>query len=69
MPLTFFKPVDRGDVRMIQRSEGLGLALEPREAVGVMREGLGQDLDRDVDPAWCRGRGRSGPSPLRRSAR
>ena len=38
----------RGDVGMIQRREGLRFALEAREAVGVVRERVGQDLDRDV---------------------
>jgi hypothetical protein len=40
--------VDRRDVRVIQRREGLGFTLEAREAVGVVRERLGQNLDRDV---------------------
>ena len=33
---------------MIQRSQGFRFPLEAREPVGVVREGLGQDLDRDV---------------------
>ena len=33
---------------MIQRGEHLRFALEPREAIGIVREGLGQHLDRDV---------------------
>ena len=33
---------------MIQRGQGLGFAREPRQAVGIVRERLGQDLDRDV---------------------
>ena len=45
---TFFEPVDARDVRMVQRGEGLGFAREPRQAVGIMRERFGQDLDRDV---------------------
>ena len=40
--------VDLRDVRMIQRGERLRFALEARQAVGVGRERLGQDLDRDV---------------------
>ena len=42
------EPVDDGDVRMIQRREGLGFAREPGEPVGVAREEIGQDFDRDV---------------------
>jgi hypothetical protein len=33
---------------MVQRGEDLRLALEAREAVGVVRKGRGQDLQRDV---------------------
>ena len=33
---------------MVQRGEGLGFALKPREPLGVGGERLGQDLDRDV---------------------
>ena len=44
----FFEPVDGGDVRMIQRGQRLGFALEARQALGIVRERLGQDLDRDV---------------------
>ena len=45
---TFFESVDRCDVRMIQRGEGLRFALEAGAAISVVRERLGQDLDRDV---------------------
>ena len=44
----FFEPVDRRDVRMVQRGQHLGLALEPREPVRVAREGRRKDLHRDV---------------------
>ena len=44
----FFEPVDRRDVRMIERGEDLGLALEAGEALGVVCEQVGQDLERDV---------------------
>ena len=37
-----------GDVRMVQRRQRLGFALEARQPLGVVGEGLGQDLDRDV---------------------
>ena len=43
-----FKAVDLRDVRMIQRGEGLRLALEPRKAVAVARESVRQHLNRDV---------------------
>ena len=40
--------MDRRDIRMIQRGERPGFALEPREALGILRERLRQDLDRDL---------------------
>ena len=48
MPAGFLEPVDRGDVRMIQRRERLRFALEPRQALGISGERVGQDLDRDL---------------------
>src|SRR5882672_10981014 len=39
--------LDRGDVRMVQRGERLRFAREARQAVRVVRERFGQDLDRD----------------------
>ena len=33
---------------MVQRGQGLGLTLEASEAIDIVRERLGQDLDRDV---------------------
>ena len=39
---------DREDVRMGKRRDRLRFALEPRERVGIGRDGLGQNLDRDV---------------------
>ena len=44
----FFKAVDRGDIRMVERREHLRLAFEAREPVGIAREELGKDLQRDV---------------------
>src|SRR5262249_14992517 len=41
-------PVDLGDIWVIERCERLRLALEPRDAIGVVRQALRQDLDRDV---------------------
>ena len=46
--VALFEAVDRRDVRMIQRGEDLGLARETRQAIGVVRERLRQDLDRDI---------------------
>jgi hypothetical protein len=40
--------VDGGDVRMLQRGEGLRFALEARDPFGISRERLGQHLDRDI---------------------
>ena len=39
--------VDGSDVRMIQRGERTSLLLETGESVGILREEVGQDLDRD----------------------
>ena len=36
------------DVRMIQRRQHFGFTLEARQAIGIVREGVGQHLDRDV---------------------
>ena len=43
-PSDLLKAVDVGDVRMIERGEDLGFALEPSESVGVRREGVRQHL-------------------------
>ena len=40
--------VDREDVLVGKRRDRLRLALEPRERVGIGRDGLREDLDRDV---------------------
>jgi hypothetical protein len=42
------EPVNRGDVRMVQRRERLRFPLKAREALGVLREGVWQDLDRHL---------------------
>ena len=44
----FLKPVNRGDFRMVQRGEDLRFALEAGKPVGIVREQLGQHLQRDV---------------------
>ena len=36
------------DVRMVQRRERLGFAREPGEPIGIVRERVGQDFERDV---------------------
>src|ERR1700730_10811605 len=40
--------VDDGDVGVVEDPRGFGLLLEAAEAVGVLREGRWQDLDRDL---------------------
>jgi hypothetical protein len=40
--------VDGRDVWMVQRRKHFGLALEARQPLRVARDGLGQDLDRDL---------------------
>jgi len=37
-------------VRMVERREDVGLALEPGEALGVAGEGIGEQLEGDVAP-------------------
>ena len=44
----FLEPIDRRDVRMIERGERLRLALEPDQPFGVRGERVRQDLDRDL---------------------
>ena len=44
----FLEAVDAGDVRMTERGEHLRLAVEARHAVFVVREVLGQQLQRHV---------------------
>ena len=40
----FLEPVDRGDVRMVQRGERLRLAFEPRDASGSAANASGRTL-------------------------
>ena len=42
-----FETIDRGDVRMVQRGEHLGLALEAGETLRIGRDRFRQNLDRD----------------------
>jgi hypothetical protein len=44
----FFEPVDRGDVRMLERGEHARLALEAGEPVGIAGEDFRENLQRDV---------------------
>ena len=46
--VALLEAVDVRDVRMVQRRQRPGFAVEARAPVGVEGEGLGQDLDRDV---------------------
>ena len=46
--LAVLEPVDRADVRMVQRGQHLRLALETGEAIGIEREGVRHDLQRDL---------------------
>ena len=48
MPFAVLEAVDRRDVRMVERGEDLRLALEAREPLGIARERVGQNLQRDV---------------------
>jgi hypothetical protein len=41
-------PVNRSDVRMIERREHLRFTFEPRDTVGVSRKTFGQNLQRDI---------------------
>ena len=41
------QPVDRSDVRMIQRGKRTSFLLEARESIGVLREEVWQHLDRN----------------------
>ena len=43
-----FDAVDLRDVRMIERRERPGFAVESRDAVGVASDQLGKDFQRDV---------------------
>ena len=47
-PAGFFKAVDVGDVRVVQRRQGLSFACEPCEPFGIARDQIGQHFDRDV---------------------
>src|SRR5207237_367637 len=44
----FLDAVNDRDVWMVERSENLGFANEPREVVGIIGQGVGEEFDRDV---------------------
>ena len=44
----FLETVDRRNVGMVQRREDLGLPLEPRQPLGILRHRLWQHLDRHL---------------------
>ncbi len=46
--VTRFEAVDRRDVRMIQRRQRLRFAREPRHPLAILRERVGQHLERHV---------------------
>ena len=46
--LVLFNAVDLRDVRMVEAGENLGFALEPGQPIGVSRERVGEDLQRDI---------------------
>ena len=47
-PLGFLDAVDGGDVGMVEAGENLRFPREPGEPVRVPREGVGEDLQRDL---------------------
>ena len=47
-PSGFLESVDRRDVRVIQRGEGLRLAFKSGQPLGVLGKRVGQDLDRHL---------------------
>jgi hypothetical protein len=52
----FLQAEDRRDVRVMQLRQHLGFALEASEPLGVLRERLGENLDRDLAPQLRIGR-------------
>ena len=50
MAVRLFEPIDRADVRMVQRGEHPRFALEAREPIRIARHVARQNLDRDVPP-------------------
>ncbi len=48
LAFVLFEPMERGDVRMVQLRQELGLPLEPGKALLVLGELLGKDFDCNV---------------------
>lgn len=46
--IRFFEPVDRRNVRMIERGKDVRFPLEARKPVRIEQEGIGQDFDGDI---------------------
>jgi hypothetical protein len=46
--ILFLDGEDGDDMRVVERRDGLGLPSEARQTVGVQREGIGQNLQRNV---------------------
>ena len=46
----FVQPVDRADVRMIERGQDLRFTTEAGDALGIVGEGVGKELQSDVAP-------------------
>ncbi len=63
--LGFLDAVDGGDVGVVEAGEDLRLPLESSEPVRISREGVGEDLQRDLAVEL----GVGGPSRLRRGGR
>ena len=47
-PSRILEPVDRCDIRMVERGQRLGLTFETRQAVRIVADALGQDFQGDV---------------------
>ena len=43
-----FKAIDLRNVMMVQRGKHAGFTIEARQAIGIVRKGLGKDFDRDI---------------------
>ena len=49
-PLALFKPVDRRNVRVIERSQQLRFTPEARQPLGIQYESLRQNFDGNLAP-------------------
>ena len=67
--VVLLEAVDLRDVRMVERREQLGLALEPGQTIRVGGEGVGEDPGRRRGASGCRGPGRPRPCRPRRRCR